>query len=113
MHELSIVENIISIAKEAAEPYRPKAVESIELEIGELAGIEMSAFDFAWDIAVHDTVLEKAERKVYHVKAWAQCMICKNEFSITHYFDTCPNCGSPNKEILGGDEFKVKRITIT
>lgn len=113
MHELSVVENIISIAREMVQTHHATNVDSIELEIGELAGIDMSALEFAWDVSVHDTVLGHAERKISHMNGRALCHECNNEFLIGQYFDPCPYCGSFRKEILGGNEMKVKRITLT
>jgi len=113
MHELSIVENIISIANETTQSHHGKTVDSIELDIGQLAGIEMGAFDFAWDIATQNTVLENAERKINRMSGRAQCLLCNTEFNIKQYLDFCPNCGSYQKEILSGNDLKVKRITLS
>lgn len=113
MHEISVVENIISIAAEMVQTHHATSVDAIELEIGELAGIDLSALEFAWDVSVLDTVLEHAERKINRMNGRALCLVCNNEFDIAQYFDVCPDCGSFRKEILGGNELKVKRITLT
>lgn len=47
MHELSIVMSILDIAQKQANMAQAKVVEEIELEIGELSGIEKMSFDFA------------------------------------------------------------------
>ena len=63
MHELSIVMGIIKIAEVEAEKAGAKNVDLIELEIGNLAGVEIEALDFAWTEAVKHTILENAKRK--------------------------------------------------
>jgi hydrogenase nickel incorporation protein HypA/HybF len=113
MHELSIVENIIGIAAEAVKTHEGKSVDAIELEIGELAGIDQEALDFAWDAAIRETVLEHAIRKIDRTIGRALCLVCNNKFHIRQYYDPCPNCGSFQKEILEGNELKVKRITLS
>jgi len=113
MHELSVVESIIDIAAEMVQTHHATSVDSIELEVGELAGIDVSALEFAWDVSIQDTVLEHAERKIDHKNGRARCLVCNQEFDIVQYFDKCPNCGSFKKDILGGNELKVKRITLT
>lgn len=112
MHELSVVMSIIEIAAKEAGKANAHAIEEIELEIGTLAGIEMDAFDFAWQQAVKDTVLEHAERKINHVAGEAQCMDCGNKFSIEDYYDACPACNSHLHSILQGKELRVKSLIV-
>ena len=45
MHELSIVMSILDIANNTVELHHAKEVEVIELDIGEIAGIEMPALE--------------------------------------------------------------------
>lgn len=47
MHELSFVMSIINIAENGARKNNAIGIEEIELDIVELSGVEMSAFDFA------------------------------------------------------------------
>lgn len=60
MHELSIVLSIVDIAEQQVALNDAQSVEEIELEIGQLAGVEWDALDFAWEAATKHTVLEKA-----------------------------------------------------
>ncbi len=113
MHELSIVLSIVDIAKTEVQKAKAQTVESIELEIGDLAGIEFSALDFAWDVAVRNTVLEKAARKIRRVEGRARCSDCGLEFSMRHLFDACPACGQYFNTILQGQELKVKSLIVT
>lgn len=63
MHELSIVMSIIQIAEKESAKNNAAGVDEIELEIGDLSGIEMTAFDFAWAQAIRSTLLEKAKER--------------------------------------------------
>ena len=65
MHELSIVMSIIQIAEKESAKNNAAGVDEIELEIGALSGIEMSAFDFAWQQAIRSTLLENAKREMH------------------------------------------------
>ncbi len=112
MHELSIVESIIQIAEENTEPKESSVIERIELEIGSLAGIEMSAFEFAWKSAVPDTVLEGAEKVIHHVFAKAKCSECNFEFEVEAVYDPCPDCGNYFTEIIEGKDLKVLSLTL-
>ena len=112
MHELSIALGIVKIAEEESKKAKAKAVKSIELEIGSMAGIEMDSLDFVWPIAVKDTVLEYADREIDLIPAKARCLECQKEFDLEHTFDACPNCNSYFKDIFQGKELRVKALEV-
>ncbi|MCF6241872.1 MAG: hydrogenase maturation nickel metallochaperone HypA [Bacteroidales bacterium] len=111
MHELSIVMGIIDIARNEIKKANLHKVETIEIEIGTLAGIEFEALDFAWNMAVNNTVLEKAERKINIIQATAKCISCGYIFNTKSVFDQCPKCNELFTEIITGRELRVKAIT--
>jgi len=112
MHELSVALGIVSIAEEETKKANAKSVESIELEIGTLAGIEFDSLEFVWPSAVKDTVLENAIKKIKVVQAKAKCLDCGHEFKIEKYYDSCPICDSSLKGILQGKELRVKSLEV-
>ncbi len=113
MHELSIIASIVEIAEAEVEKAGAQRVESIELEIGELAGIEFSALDFAWEVGVSQSVLEGAERHIHRIGGEARCSECENIFDMQALYDPCPKCGSYFSEIIKGKELSVKALTVT
>jgi hydrogenase nickel incorporation protein HypA/HybF len=112
MHELSIIYNIIEIAEEHLKKSGASAISGIELEIGNLAGVEWQALDFAWDVGVQQSVLENAERQIKKVKGKARCLECETVFEVQNLFDSCPNCHSFFNEILQGKELNVRALTL-
>ena len=112
MHELSIVMSIVDIANKEAEKHHAPVVESIELHIGKLSGIEPDAFDFAWQVAVKGTVLEKTERIIRYIPGIALCLDCGTEFSIESPIDGCPECNSFRKDYKCGRELRVLTMTV-
>jgi hydrogenase nickel incorporation protein HypA/HybF len=112
MHELSIALGIVKIAEEEIAKTDNKQIEAIELEIGTLAGIEFEALDFVWPMAVKDTVLEHAEKKIQVIQAQAKCVDCDNIYHVEYVYDPCPNCGSFFKTLLQGKELRVKCLEI-
>lgn len=110
MHEMSIVMGIVKIAENEAQKTGIDKFTAIDLEIGNLAGIEYDALDFAWNIAVEGTVLEKAIKNIHKIQAKAQCGDCNNIYDVQYMHDNCPNCGSYLKSILQGKELKVKSL---
>ena len=112
MHELSIAMSIVDIARDAVEKAGAREVEHIELEIGQLAGIELPALDFALSEAVRDSVLARATREIRHIPGEARCMECQTTFPIQALYESCPTCSSPFTDIIHGKELRVHALTV-
>ena len=112
MHELSIALSIVDIAEQEVARHQAKSVEAIVLEIGELSGIEPPALDFAWECAIENTVLAKAQRITHYIKGKAVCMDCGTEFDLKEIYASCPACNSYVKNYVAGRELKVKSLTL-
>lgn len=113
MHELSVALGIVKIAEAETAKANAKVVESIELEIGTLAGIEFESLDFVWPSAVKDTVLEHAVRKLNIIHGEAKCSDCDTVFELDNIYDACPNCKSYLKGIIKGKELLVKSLEVS
>ncbi len=112
MHELSIAMGIVKIAETEIQKANAESVSLIELEIGALSGVEISSLEFVWPMAVKDSVLENAERKIDIIPATAVCVDCNQEFALENHYDACPKCGSYFKHILKGREMRVKALEV-
>lgn len=112
MHELSIVLSIIESAEEQVRKHGANQVESIDLAIGELAGIERLALDFAWEAAAPDTVLSHAQLNIIAIPARARCMDCGHEFPVQELYEACPKCGEYFTDIIQGKELKIQSMTL-
>lgn len=112
MHELSIVMSIIEIAEKEAAKNNAAAIEEIELEIGDLSGIEITAFDFAWSQAVKATSLEKSIKVIKHIAGEGKCLECDTIFPMQNLYDSCPVCSNQFINILKGKELRVKSLVI-
>lgn len=112
MHELSIVMSILDIADKESDKIHASAIEEIELDIGELSGIDLSAFDFAWQQAIKTTRLENTFRKINHIEGEGRCIDCETVFVMHNLYDSCPNCGDHFINIQKGKELRVRSLTI-
>jgi len=113
MHELSIAMGIVKIAESETSKAKARKVECIELEIGNLAGVELEALEFVWPSAVRGTVLDQAELKIHRIEGMGKCADCDLEFHLENYYDPCPNCNSFLKSILKGKELRVKALEVS
>lgn len=112
MHELSIVMSIIDITEKESAKHNASQVDEIELEIGTLSGIEMTAFDFAWQQAVRSTLLENAKRTINEIPGEGLCMECDALFPMQQLYEPCPVCGHHFISIQKGKELRVKSLVI-
>jgi hydrogenase nickel incorporation protein HypA/HybF len=112
MHELSVAYSIVEMVDERAKQEGAEKVTRVELEIGEMAGIEYYALEFAWDVATKESLLQGSELVINKIEATAICSDCGNSFNISSAFDPCPECGSFRCEILKGKELRVSSFLI-
>jgi hydrogenase nickel incorporation protein HypA/HybF len=112
MHELSIAVGIVDLAEKEAAKAGGTKIESIELVVGKLSGVEIDALNFVWASAVSGTILEEAKMLVTQPKGRARCMECGKEYELETIYENCDKCNSYLKEIFQGKELQVKSITI-
>ena len=113
MHELSIIHSILDAVDSELEKQEPDVtVEAITLEIGKLAGIEISTLEFLWPAAVEQTALDSAELVIEQVPAVATCTECSAQFEVQEYFDPCPMCTSHMLNILEGERLTIKSLVL-
>ena len=113
MHELSIIQHIIDIAnEELCIQGAGRKVESVDLEIGELAGVEIDSLEFLWSAAISETPLEGAACQIHRIPGTAFCTSCEITFPIKNVFDPCPKCNAHWIHIRGGEELRIKSITM-
>lgn len=112
MHELSIVRSIIGIVAREAEKAGAERVTEVNLEIGELSGIEFDSLDFAFKNMAAGSVIENAAIIIEKSKGTARCSKCGNEFLIENFIGSCNKCSAYDLEIIKGRELRIKSITI-
>lgn len=112
MHELSLVMNVLKMADDEMTRHHAGRVEKVCMEIGELSGVEMDAFRFAWEHATNGTVLEGAALEVTRTPGFASCQICTHQFPVENLYTACPVCGAYDVEIKKGKALKVQSLTL-
>ena len=112
MHELSIALSILKTAEEEVKKVSGKLVSEIHLEIGKVSGVVTEALLFVWPQCTQETVLHHSKVIIEETDGKAKCIECGNEFYIENLFDDCPECASPFKEIIKGNELKIRKLII-
>ena len=112
MHEMAICEGIIQVIEEQASVNKYCDVKMVRLEIGQFAGVELEALKFGFDVVTRGTCAENARLEVIETKAQAWCLVCAKNISVNERFDACPDCGSYQLQVDGGDEMRIIELEV-
>ena len=113
MHELSIAQNIVELATEAATRANAERVIAVTLKVGRFAGIEPGALLFSYEIAAQGTILEGSRLEIVHVPLVVWCAHCLKEVELDSVQRLrCPTCGTPCGEIRRGRELDIESLEI-
>ncbi len=111
MHEIGIMENIITEVERVALDNSLDRVTSISLRIGELRHIVPEYLSFAFDAVKGETVASEAMLLVEYIPVVAKCGQCLIEFEIKNSRFICSNCGGIELDILSGKEVLITTIS--
>ena len=112
MHEMSIVSGILQIVQDQARSAGAKVINSIELEIGQLAGIELDSLNFCFQAARGGTLAENAELVIRDIPGRGHCPECRKDVPVEFHLAVCGECGQALVEVLQGRELRVKSINV-
>lgn len=111
MHELSIAMRIVEMVEAevtAAGGYR---VRSIQLRIGQLAGIHETPLRFAFEHAREGTLAATAALSITHLPVLVFCEACERVWELPQVPPlACPVCGRPSGDIRQGRELELAAI---
>lgn len=112
MHEMSLCASVVQIIEEQAREQGFGRVKRVWLEIGPLAGVELEAMRFGFDVVTRGTVAEDATLEILETEAEAWCMACSKRVPVTQRFDACPECGGFQLEVTRGAELRIKELEV-
>lgn len=112
MHEMSLAEGILQLVEETARRENAVQVKMVVLEIGQLAAIEEAALRFCFDVVTRNSLAEGSVLEICRVPGSGWCLPCGMTVPLAERFGTCPHCGSPQVQITGGTEMRVREIEI-
>ena len=107
MHELSYCEGVLeAVLRRAGE--RP--VSGVGVRIGAVHRIVADAFQQSFEIAATGTVAEGARTELTILPVHGHCMDCRTDFHATDPAPACPECGSLDVAVEGGDEVVLEWV---
>ena len=110
MHELSIVQNLVSLCEKNAAKENAKEISKIEIKVGRLSGVEPHYLESAFDVYKTGTICENAELVINLQGIVVECLdwgfggeLSENDF-------TCPKCKSQNLKVTDGEDMYLMRL---
>ncbi|UQD51061.1 hydrogenase maturation nickel metallochaperone HypA [Bacillus methanolicus] len=111
MHELSIAQNLVELAIEAAENTGLKQVQALYLKLGVLSGVVKEALEFSFDVVIEGTPLEGAKLIIEDVPVKVFCPVCQKDQVLPEPFlMRCPVCGTRTSQVLEGCELELSAL---
>ena len=112
VHELSITQNILDIALQAAAQQKASRIREIRLRMGPFSGVVPECVQMYLDVLAKGTPAEGAKIKVTTVPLKVLCRDCGREGEIDRAHIACPFCGSLRLKRLSGREFLVESLEV-
>lgn len=112
MHEMSLAEGIVQVLETEGTKQGFTQVKTVWLEIGALAGVEVSALEFAFEVVRRGTLAENAQLVIINLPAQVWCMPCAQGVEVRQRFEACPLCGSYQLQVSSGDEMRIKELEV-
>jgi len=110
MHEYGVTKSLVDLCNQEAEKNNLKKIFKINLKIGKFTGFSADSIKFYFDYLKPDTKCVDAEIMFEEIPIKIKCENCKKENIIDDPIFLCPDCGSPDIEIITGREFYIESI---
>lgn len=111
MHELSIAHSLVEIAEAAARRVGARRVDSVNVVVGALSGVELGALTFCYDIATQGTLLAGSKLVTRAVPVVVYCPRCEVEGELADVRSfRCPRCGELTGDLRSGRELYVESL---
>lgn len=112
MHELSLAMSVAEIIETEMRRRPGSRLKSVEIEVGDLSGVEPVTFETAMNSVLASSGYAGAVCRLIHVAGRASCLDCGEDFAATGRWPSCPRCSSARCIVTGGTEFRVVSFTV-
>lgn len=112
MHEMSLCEGVLQVLESEARRQQFSRVKVVWLEIGSMAGVEVEAMRFCFDVVMRHSLADGAKLEIIPVPAAGWCLGCAQTVAIKQRYDACPHCGSYQVQVTSGSEMRIKELEV-
>lgn len=112
MHELGIMMEVIRRVEQVAKEHDVQQVDTIVLQVGEIASVIPHFLEECFPVAVHETTLQDSTLSIEIIPANGLCRRCGKVYHLTEKQGHCLHCGAYDFTELSGREFLIKEIRV-
>ena len=117
MHEMSIAESLVTMAREEMAKHQASRLVRVRVRHGVLSGVVADSLVFAFELLVKDTDLEGAFLETVEEPLRLACGACGHEFesgrTSAALFAPCPQCSEDfGHRVLSGKEMFLDQMEI-
>ena len=112
MHEMSLALSIVEQTREAAAREGAVRVLEVEIEVGCLAGVLADSLQFCLEAVGPTSGLPGTVFHITEIVATGDCRVCAATFPADSFLALCPACGSDDVAVSGGQDLKIRSLTI-
>lgn len=110
---MSIVQALIEqVTAEVAQAGHPGRVAAIEIAVGRMSGVHVESLRFAFELLSSGTLADGAELRIQEPRAVLCCQACQARHEIDQIVLDCPDCGSRDITIRGGQDLLLQAIEL-
>src|SRR5690348_13067574 len=112
MHEMGVANSILEgVAAELRRRPGSRATK-VGVRIGEMAGVDPDALNFAFEALTLETPLQGLVLDVEFHPRRHRCRDCARIFEVRDFDLECPGCRSFNSECISGDELEFAYLEV-
>jgi len=112
MHEFSVAESILSFCGREREKQQAEEIRAVHLLIGVMSGIDIQLLREAFEALKHKRGFAKTELLTRQEEISVACGQCGAGSRLMEMKFVCPECGSENVRIAGGDKMLIEKIDL-
>lgn len=112
MHELSIAMEILRIIENDISNKQSKKVTEIELDIGQMAGVDIGNLRFVLENISSQALFDGCRIHINTIQPLSHCNLCGAVFPVRNLFESCAVCHSSDVRLVCGNELKIKSYVI-
>ena len=112
MHEMSLMEGVLSIVLDAQREHGFSRVITLTLEVGAVSGVEPEALEFCFEAVMAGSPAAGAKLDLLLVPAKGWCASCEEEVQVESRADLCPKCSGIVGALSQGSDLKIKDLEV-
>jgi hydrogenase nickel incorporation protein HypA/HybF len=109
---MALCESVLGILQKEAVTHGFRRVKRVQLRVGAFSCAAPAALDFCFQVVARGTLAEGARLDIVRTPGQAWCMACGETVSLNERYDRCPQCGTYELQITGGDELRVNELEV-